>query len=153
MVVRIWDERRLVVPLNFFNTQPFQNWTRTSSNLLGTAFFYVDYTFPVEAGRQALKRILDSCDLWDGEAWNLQVTNATAQAVELRALMSAPDASVAWDLRCHVRERFIEFLQQEYPQALPKMRASLQQGAPVAQLAGDQPPSAVWERRVPAVEP
>jgi small-conductance mechanosensitive channel len=134
VVVRIWDERRLIVPLNFFNTQPFQNWTRTSSDLLGTAYFYVDYTFPVEEGRQELKRILDACDLWDSKVGVLQVTDATAQAVELRALMSAADASIAWDLRCHVREKFIEFLQREYPDALPKTRAILSQGAVTSQL-------------------
>jgi potassium efflux system protein len=127
VVVRLWDDRRLVVPLNYFNTNPFQNWTRTSTELLGTAFFYVDYTFPVEAGRQALKQILAGAALWDGRAWGLQVTNATEHTVELRALMSASDASRAWDLRCHVREKFIEFLQQNYPDCLPRTRAVLQQ--------------------------
>ncbi|MCP5423934.1 MAG: mechanosensitive ion channel [Gammaproteobacteria bacterium] len=134
VVIRIWDERRLVVPLNYFNTQPFQNWTRSSSDLLGTAFFYVDYTFPVEEGRKELKRILDASNLWDGRAWGLQVTDATAQTVELRALMSAADASIAWDLRCLVREKFIAFLQQTHPDALPKTRALLGQGAFVSQL-------------------
>jgi hypothetical protein len=126
VVVRLWDDRRLVVPLNYFNTNPFQNWTRTSTELLGTAFFYVDYTFPVEAGRQALKRILAGTELWDSRTWGLQVTNATEHTVELRALMSASDASRAWDLRCHVREKFIEFLQQNYPDCLPRTRAVLQ---------------------------
>lgn len=126
VVVHLWDDRRLVVPLNFFNTQPFQNWTRSSSELLGTAFFRVDYTFPVEQGRLELKRILDSSGLWDGRVWALQVTDTSERTVELRALMSAPDASTAWDLRCHVREKFIEFLQQHYPQCLPKTRLDLQ---------------------------
>ncbi|NJN46180.1 MAG: mechanosensitive ion channel [Candidatus Competibacteraceae bacterium] len=134
VVVSIWDQRRLVVPLNYFNTQPFENWTRTSSDLLGTAFFYVDYTFPVEEGRQELQRILDNCDLWDGKVCVLQVTDATAQTMEIRALMSAADASIAWDLRCHVREKFIEFLQRDYPDALPKTRAVLAQGAVTSQL-------------------
>ncbi|MEE4377731.1 MAG: mechanosensitive ion channel domain-containing protein [Candidatus Competibacteraceae bacterium] len=134
VVVRIWDQRRLVVPLNYFNTQPFQNWTRTSSDLLGTAFFYVDYTFPVAEGRQELQRILDDSDLWDGKVCVLQVTDATAQTMEIRALMSAADASIAWDLRCLVREKFIEFLQREYPDALPKTRAVLAQGAVTSQL-------------------
>ncbi len=124
VVVRIWDDRRLIVPLNYFNTKPFQNWTWANSELLGTAFFYVDYTFPVEAGREELKRILDGSDLWDGRAWGLQVTDTTDRTVTLRALMSAPDAPTAWDLRCLVRERFVVFLQQNYPQCLPRTRFS-----------------------------
>jgi potassium efflux system protein len=135
VVVRIWDERRLVVPLNYFNTQPFQNWTRSSSELLGTAFFYVDYTFPVEKGRTELKRILDASNLWDGRAWGLQVTNTSAQTLELRALMSAADASTTWDLRCYVREKFIAFLQRDYPDALPRTRTVWEQGTPVPRTA------------------
>lgn len=124
VVVHIWDDRRLIVPLNYFNTKPFQNWTWASADLLGTAFFYVDYTFPVEAGRQELKRILDESKLWDGRVWGLQVTDTTDRTVTLRALMSAPDASIAWDLRCLVRERFVAFLQNNYPQCLPRTRFS-----------------------------
>jgi hypothetical protein len=125
VIVHIWDDRRLVVPLNYFNTQPFQNWTRTGGELLGTAFFNVDYTFSVEEGRQALKRILDESGIWDGRAWGLQVTDSKEHTLELRALMSAPDASTAWDLRCYVREKFVAFLQQSYPNCLPKTRAVL----------------------------
>ncbi|MCB1771268.1 MAG: mechanosensitive ion channel [Candidatus Competibacteraceae bacterium] len=124
VVVHIWDDRRLIVPLNYFNTKPFQNWTWSSADLLGTAFFYVDYTFPVEAGRQELKRILDESGLWDERVWGLQVTDTTDRTVTLRALMSAPDASIAWDLRCLVREQFVAFLQTHYPQCLPRTRFS-----------------------------
>jgi small-conductance mechanosensitive channel len=130
VVVHIWDDRRLVVPLNYFNEQPFQNWTRRSSDLLGTAFFHMDYTFPVEEGRTALRRILESTDLWDGRVCVLQVTDATEQTVELRALMSAIDAGTAWDLRCYVRETFVKFLQENYPDALPKTRALLEESEP-----------------------
>jgi potassium-dependent mechanosensitive channel len=129
VVVRIWDKRRLVLPIHYFITKPFQNWTRTGADLLGTAFFYVDYTFPVAEGRRELQRILADCELWDRDVWGLQVTNTTDRVLELRALMSAPDASVAWDLRCHVREKFIEFLQEQYPHCLPKIRF-LEQGGP-----------------------
>jgi hypothetical protein len=94
---------------------------------LGTAFFHVDYTFPVEEGRTALRRILESTELWDGRVCVLQVTDATEQTVELRALMSASDASTAWDLRCYVRETFVKFLQENYPDALPKTRAVLEE--------------------------
>lgn len=114
----------MIVPLNYFNTKPFQNWTWAGSELMGTAFFYVDYTFPVEAGREALKRILDDTEKWDGRAWGLQVTDTTDRIMTLRALMSAPDAPTAWDLRCLVREHFVAFLQREYPQCLPRTRFS-----------------------------
>lgn len=152
VVVRIWDDRRLVVPLNYFNTKPFQNWTWTGAELLGTAFFYVDYTFPVEAGREELKRILDDSGLWDGRAWGLQVTNTTDRTVELRALMSAPDAPTAWDLRCLVRERFVAFLQREYPQCLPRTRFSKSPEEEARQLLVGLPPrDALQHSEVPAV--
>jgi small-conductance mechanosensitive channel len=126
VVVRIWDQRRLVVPLSYFIEKPFQNWTRATANLLGTVFVYVDYTVPVEEVRQELHRILKSTPLWDGKVWNVQVTDTTAHAVELRALMSASDSGTAWDLRCLVRERLIAFLQDRYPQCLPRARAEIE---------------------------
>jgi small-conductance mechanosensitive channel len=125
VVVRIWDLRRLVVPLSYFIEHPFQNWTRQTADLLGTVFVYADYTVPVEEARQALHRILESTDLWDGKVWGLQVTNASEHTMELRALMSASDSSRAWDLRCYVREKLIGFLQERYPESLPKTRAEL----------------------------
>lgn len=125
VVVRIWDERRLIVPLNYFNTESFENWTRTSRDLLGTVYFYVDYSFPIEQGRTELKRILDESGLWDGRIWGFNVTDVTEQAVKVRAIVSAQDAAGAWKLRCHVREKFLEFLQEHYPQCLPKTRAVL----------------------------
>lgn len=123
IVVRIWDLRRLVLPITYFTQSPFQNWTRVTADLLGTAYLYVDYTIPVEAVRAALHKVLKESPLWDQKVWGLQVTNATEKTVELRALMSAPDASTAWDLRCHVREEMIRFLQENYPDGLPKLRA------------------------------
>ena len=125
VVVRIWDLRRLVVPLSYFIERPFQNWTRTTTNLLGTVFVYTDYTVPVEGVRAELHRILESSGMWDGKTWGLQVTNAGEHAIELRALMSAPDSSIVWDLRCHVREKLIGFLQERYPHSLPRTRAEI----------------------------
>jgi small-conductance mechanosensitive channel len=125
VVVRVWDRRRLVVPLSYFIEKPFQNWTRQSADILGTVFLYTDYTVPVDRVREELHRILQRSDLWDGEVWGLQVTNTTERAVELRALMGARNSSDAWNLRCHVREVLIGFLQREYPQALPHLRAEL----------------------------
>ena len=126
VVVRIWDERRLIVPLSYFIEQPFQNWTRHSADLLGTVYLYADYTLPVEPVRRELLRILEASKQWDRKAWGLQVTNATAQTMELRALMSAANSGDAWDLRCLVREQLITFLQARYPQSLPLSRVRLQ---------------------------
>jgi hypothetical protein len=125
IIVRIWDKRRLVVPLSYFIEKPFQNWTRHSSDLLATVFIYADYSVPVDEVRAELHRILQQSGVWDGGVWNLQVTNASEHAVELRALMSAPDSGKAWDLRCLVRERLIDFLQKRHPGSLPRARAEI----------------------------
>jgi MFS family permease len=125
VVVRIWDLRRLIVPLSFFVEHSFQNWTRTRADILGTVFVNVDYTVPVEAVRQKLHEILQDSGKWDGKGWALQVTDASERTVQLRALMSAPDGPTAWELRCHVREKLIAYLQQHYPDALPKVRGEL----------------------------
>jgi small-conductance mechanosensitive channel len=125
VVVRIWDLRRLVLPLSYFIEKPFQNWTRSSANILGTVFIYVDYRVPVDEIRQELGRVLKSSDLWDGQVVGMQVTNATDRTVELRALMSASDSSKAWDLRCLVRERLLEYVREHYPEGLPRMRAEI----------------------------
>jgi small-conductance mechanosensitive channel len=126
IVVRIWDLRRLIVPLSHFIEKPFQNWTRQTADLLGTVFVNADYTLPVEEVRAELHRILEASGMWDGKVWNLQVVEATEHTVQLRALMSAPDASSAWDLRCHVRERLIAYIQERYPDSLPRARAEIQ---------------------------
>jgi small-conductance mechanosensitive channel len=125
VVVRIWDLRRLVLPISYFIEKPFQNWTRNTSDLLGTAFVYADYTVPVDGVREELHRILQASGMWDGRVWGLQVTNATERTLELRALMSAPESSAAWDLRCYVREKLIAFLQQKYPESLPRTRGEI----------------------------
>ncbi|HVX85556.1 MAG TPA: mechanosensitive ion channel domain-containing protein [Phycisphaerae bacterium] len=125
VVVRIWDLRRLVVPATYFMEKPFQNWTRTSASLLGTVFLYVDCTVEVGAIRAELSRFLEGQKLWDKKAAGLQVTNMSDRTVELRALMSAADASAAWDLRCAVREHLLEFLQKTQPHALPRVRVEM----------------------------
>ena len=119
------DQRRLVLPLSYFIQHPFQNWTRQNSEILGTVYLYVDYDVPMERLREELHRCLLGTDLWDGRVWNLQVTNASERTIELRALVSAGDASNAWDLRCHVREHLVSFLQKNYPSSLPKVRADV----------------------------
>jgi len=123
VVVRIWDLRRLVVPITYFIEKPFQNWTRVTADILGTVFIYVDYTVPIDSIRAELHRILKDSEFWDGKVCVLQATNTSERTVELRALMSAADASTAWSLRCQVREKMVDFIQKNYPDALPKLRA------------------------------
>jgi small-conductance mechanosensitive channel len=125
VVVRIWDLRRLIVPITYFIEKPFQNWTRISADILGTVFIYTDYTVPVDAIREQLQKILNESEHWDKKVCVLQVTSATDRTMELRALMSAADASMAWTLRCEVREKLLEFIKAEYPQALPRLRTEL----------------------------
>ncbi len=129
VVVRLWDWRRMVLPLSYFLEKPFQNWTRETSSLIGSVFLYVDYSVPVEAVRQALTEIARASPLWDGKVVNLQVSDAKEWAVELRALVSARNAPQTWDLRCEVREKLVAFLQREYPHALPTARVALQSAA------------------------
>lgn len=122
VVIRAWDWRRLIVPLSRFMEQPFQNWTRESSNLIGAVLLFVDYATPVDAVRKQLETIVRQSKLWDGNVVNLQVVEATDRAMQLRALVSARNSGEAWDLRCEVREKLIAFLQAEMPQALPRSR-------------------------------
>ncbi|MDE2305188.1 MAG: mechanosensitive ion channel [Gammaproteobacteria bacterium] len=123
VVVRIWDDRRLVVPLGYFIEKPFQNWTRNTSQLLGSVMVWVDYSFPVERGREALKEIIEGNPLWDGRFWNLQVTDANDRAMQLRVLATAADSSKSWDLRCQIREQFIDYVRRTHPRSLPVIRA------------------------------
>lgn len=132
VVVRIWDQRRLVVPIGYFLEKPFQNWTRTSADILGTAFVHVDYTAPVDAIRARLAEIAAASPHWDGRVCGLQVTDLKDRTMELRALVSAADAGAVWDLRCEVREKLIGFLQAEHPDCLPKARAVIEGGAAAA---------------------
>lgn len=125
VVLRIWDERRLILPINYFITKPFQNWTRTSSQILGTVFLYMDYSVPVEPLREELSRLLKSSGLWDQRVNVLQITDTKERTIEIRALMSARNSGDAFDLRCMVRENLIRFIEKNYPNALPKTRADI----------------------------
>jgi small-conductance mechanosensitive channel len=122
VVVAIWDKRRLIVPLSYFIEKPFQNWTRTGSDLLGTSFLYTDYSVPVEELRQQLQRVVEASPLWDKLVCNLQVTNLSEQTMELRCLVSSSNAGNLFDLRCIVREQMIAYIRDNYPDALPKTR-------------------------------
>ncbi len=131
VVVRIWDLRRLVLPLHYFIEHPFQNWTKTNADILGTIFLYTDYTLPVEAVREELKKFVAQREEWDKKVVGLQVTNTTDKGMEIRALISAADSGKAWNLRCAVREHLITFIQQNYPQCLVKVRVENSPSNPV----------------------
>lgn len=125
VVLQIWDQRRLILPISYFINNPFQNWTRKSSDILGTVFLYMDYSVPVDEIRAELTRLLSGTSLWDGRVNTLQVTDAKDRTIELRALMSAKNSGDAFDLRCYVRENLIKYIEKNYPGSLPRMRADV----------------------------
>jgi small-conductance mechanosensitive channel len=122
VVVKIWDERRLMLPVNYFLEKPFQNWTRTSADIMGTVFFYVGYDLPVQAIRDFVPKILTDNPNWDGRVFNVQITNTNERFKEMRILVSSSDASKNWDLRTEVREKVIDFIQANYPDCFVKLR-------------------------------
>ena len=124
----------LVLPLTHFVEKPFQNWTRNSAQLMGSVFVWVDYSFPLQEGRKALGRIIESSPLWDRRFWNLQVTDTSERTMQLRVLATSEDSSKSWDLRCEIREKFIAFIQEHHPRSLPVARA---------QVVGTQEPVAL----------
>lgn len=122
VVIRLWDLRRLVVPLSYFLENPFQNWTREGSALIGVVLLYTDFTVPVPKLRTKLGEIVERSPLWSGEVVALQVTDFKEHAMEIRMLMSAANSGNTFDLRCEVREQMIAFIQENYPQSLPLVR-------------------------------
>lgn len=125
VVVKLWDLRRMVLPITYFVEKPFQNWTRHSADILGYSFLYMDYRVPVDEVRKAFREILESSSLWDKKVCILQVTDLKEHTIELRALMSARNASDAFDLRCEVREKLVTYIKDHYPDSLPRMRAEV----------------------------
>jgi len=146
VVVRLWDLRRMIVPLTYFIEKPFQNWTREGSELIGSALIHVDYRAPVEIIREKLSEIVKQSKHWDRRVVNLQVTDAKESTIELRCLMSARSAGHAFDLRCEVREKLIDFLQHEHPEALPRQRSEAIGVAPSDATARPAPKSAANQR-------
>lgn len=122
VVVKIWDERRLVLPVTWFLETPFQNWTRASAQITGTIFIYADYSFPVECIREVLPDMLKKDPNWDGRFWNVQVTKVTEQYKEIRLLLTSADSSKNWDLKASIREKLIDFINSNYPDTFAKIR-------------------------------
>lgn len=122
VVVKLWDWRRMILPLSYFISKPFQNWTRETARLIGTAFLYVDYEAPIDRLRAELERICKESPLWDGDVVNLQVTDISDRTAQIRCLASARNAPTAFDLRCEIREKMLAFMRDQCPEALPRQR-------------------------------
>jgi small-conductance mechanosensitive channel len=122
VVLNLWDQRRLILPINYFVEKPFQNWTRNSADIIGTVFLYLDYATPLEPLRAELDRLLENDPLWDKRVKVLQVTNTSERTMEVRALMSSSSSGNAFDLRCNIREGLIKFIRAHYPASFPVMR-------------------------------
>ncbi|MDA3933789.1 MAG: mechanosensitive ion channel family protein [Gammaproteobacteria bacterium] len=140
VVVKIWDERRLIVPLQWIIENPFQNWTRSTSHLLGTVLLWLDYRLPLTPLREELLRVCKSAPEWDQRVSMIQVVDSNEYGMQIRALISAGDASRRWDLCCRVREAMIDFVQREYPQYLPRIRAEISHGEQHAASTEPAPP-------------
>lgn len=139
VVLKIWDERRLIIPLQWMIEHPFENWTRTSSQLIGTVFFWVDYGMPLEPLRAEAQRLCEASPLWDGRLCKVQVTDSSERCMQLRLLVTARSSGDAWDLRCELREALIGFMQREYPQFLPRLRAEVGGLASAPELKASAP--------------
>jgi small-conductance mechanosensitive channel len=122
VVIRCWDLRRLIVPLSYFIENSFQNWTRSSANILGYAYLYLDYSVPIDPIREELTRILSTTELWDGRVNNVQITNLKEHTMEVRCLISAANSGNSSNLVSLIREKMIEFVRKNYPNGLPRTR-------------------------------
>lgn len=125
VVVRLWDKRRLILPSTYFLEKPFQNWTRTSADIIGSVYLYTDYKISFGVLRNELTRLLNNTKLWDKKVNVLQVTDSKESTLEIRILVSAKNSPTAWDLRVYIREKMIEFIQNNFPESLPKTRITL----------------------------
>jgi small-conductance mechanosensitive channel len=138
VVLALWDERRLIVPLQWFIDHPFQNWTRRSAQLLGSVMLWMDFEVPVDALRDEAKRLCAASPRWDRRVCVVQVTDANERAMQLRILVSSASSGQNFDLRCEVREGLIDFIRQHHPQALPRLRTEAL--APAATASGRERP-------------
>ena len=125
VIVRLWDRRRLILPITYFVEQPFENWTRSDASITGTVFLYLDYNVPVDKVRQKARQLAEADPLWNGDVFALQVTDTQPTCIVLRVQVSAENAPAAFDLRCNLREQLIAFVRDEYPQSLPQTRLML----------------------------
>ena len=145
LTVCTWDERRIVMPVSYFTSQPFENWSRGGPQMTGTVFFHLDHSAPVEQMRTRLDLILKECDAWDGRARSLVVTDSTPTTIEVRALVTARDADDLWTVRCAVREQMIAWLGDRHPYALPRVATAPAIPAPEGPRPGIPRPDGAGE--------
>lgn len=126
VIVRLWDHRRLILPITYFVEKPFQNWTRSDASITGAILFYLDYNVPVDKVREKARELAEADPLWNQDVFAVQITDTTPTTLILRILVSAADAPSAFDLRCHIREDLIVFLRENYPQSLPQTRLQIE---------------------------
>ncbi|AVZ72495.1 mechanosensitive ion channel protein [Streptomyces lunaelactis] len=124
LAVRTWDERRITMPVSYFTSKPFENWSRGGAQMTGTVFFHLDHSAPVSLMREKLQDILRECGAWDGRDWSLAVTDTTPSTMQVRAVVTAKDADDVWTARCAVREQMIAWLCEQHPYALPRITTS-----------------------------
>jgi small-conductance mechanosensitive channel len=122
VIVRLWDRRRLILPITYFVETPFENWTRSDASITGVVFLYLDYNVPVDKIREKARELAEADPLWNSEVFAVQVTDTQPTCIVVRILVSARDSPSAFDLRCHMREQLIAFIRDEYPQSLPQTR-------------------------------
>ncbi|MFF8263723.1 mechanosensitive ion channel family protein [Streptomyces virginiae] len=132
IAVRTWDERRITMPVSYFTSRPFENWSRGGVQMTGTVFLHCDHTAPVSLMREKLKEILDGCEAWDGRGWDLSVTDTTPTTIVVRAIVTAQDADRLWTARCEVREQLVGWLAEKHPYALPRVATSTAVPSPEA---------------------
>lgn len=125
VIVRLWDRRRLILPITYFVETPFENWTRSDASITGAVLLYLDYVVPVDKIREKARELAEADPLWNGDVFAVQVTDTRPTCIEVRVLVSAPDAPSAFDLRCHIREQLVAFIRDEYPLSLPQTRLIL----------------------------
>jgi small-conductance mechanosensitive channel len=148
VVVRTWDNRRLILPISWFTTNVFQNWTRHEATVLGSIVLHVDFTVPVEELRAEMYRVVQRSPLWDGQDWVLQVVDTTPSTMVVRGLVSSADAPSNWDLCCDVREKLLAFLQERHPEALPKVRADVSEAnSRIHPAVADSGAGSAWRDR------
>ncbi|GAA4954234.1 mechanosensitive ion channel [Yinghuangia aomiensis] len=134
LVINTWDQRRIVMPVSYFTSRPFENWSRTDMRMTGTVFLHLDHSAPVGELREELHRILKESGLWDGQGWSLYVTDTTPSTIVLRAVVTARDSDDVWTLRCEVREKLLDFVRRKHPYALPRIATA---AVPAAPMYGD----------------
>ncbi|QNP73230.1 mechanosensitive ion channel [Streptomyces roseirectus] len=124
LTVRTWDERRITMPVSYFTSKPFENWSRGGAQLTGTVYWHLDHSAPLDTMRLHLRDILRACEAWDGRAYDLTVTDTTPNTMEVRALLTAKDADDIWKVRVTVREQMIRWLYEHHPYALPRVNTA-----------------------------